>query len=201
LDVLRRSRHAMFADRHRRVHGLLERFHRSRSGETSAADDRTTALFARRWEYVWEHELRGALHALPVAPRRGAYQRPGEAPIGGLVLRPDVVAAVGDRIWVVDAKHYVPNTLPRTESLTKQALYRWLLSVEGGGRWPLERIRSVFLLPGVGVAGGLSHVATHRVPGAPLVDVDVLKLDLMRLSEARELLARWEQSAVMDAEG
>ena len=94
-------------------------------------------------------------------------------------LRPDLVARVGDELWVIDAKHYDVDRLPATESITKQVLYRLLLSQEGGGRnWPLAKIRNVFLLPGVDVPGGLAQVARHTLSGTSLGHIDVLVGDI-----------------------
>jgi hypothetical protein len=118
----------------------------------------------------------------------GRYHRVDGTSDVGLSLLPDSVVTTPDGLLIVDAKHYRPDRLPATESLTKQMFYRWMLSVESGhGTVPLAALRNVFALPAA-FDGWVRPLATHRLDGERgdegLGVVHVVSLGFLRVATA-----------------
>jgi len=155
--VIARGGWRCFADRQRRVLALLTRYHRPAAGGRATGRGRVAALFAPEFEYVWERMLAGALGHEPVREGlTGTYRLPGGALRPGLDLRPDLVfrvrrGAAAPGLMVLDAKHYDYGDWPQTADITKQLLYRLLLSdrLRGGqpGVTALGAIGNGFLFP------------------------------------------------------
>ena len=182
--VLARAGWRCFADRQRRVLALLARYHRPAAGGRATGRDRIAGLFAPEFEYVWERMLAGALGHEPVREGlTGSYRLPGGALRPGLDLRPDLVFQVGRGeeeagLMVLDAKHYDYGDWPQTADLTKQLLYRLLLSdrLRGGqpGVKALGTIGNGFLFPSCRLPPGapVAVRGVHDLDAAGIVDLE-----------------------------
>lgn len=194
LERLERAERVCFADRPRRVVGLLRRYLASRTADGAGASD-VRGLFARKYAYVWERMLQVALsHEGRGAGLRGRYLLADGGQAGGLDLRPDVVLRTRlpdgrAALLVLDAKDYDVDSLPGSADLGKQVLYRLLLSrlLDPAGL-PLEAIGNAFLFPGVVPGDGVRLRGVHDLTGAPLpghpARVVALDVDLEQVSEA-----------------
>jgi len=171
LSILDRRDRGLFADRHRTVALWLRQYWTSiaRSGGTRRAG--VSALWSPSFPLVWEEMLRTVMAGRSLRMPQGTY-RIGASSQVGLHLIPDFVVDSRSALLVVDAKHYDLATLPQSESLTKQMLYRWFASAESGhGSMPMAVIHSVFVLPAVGRPQSLEVIGVHelaqeRGPGA-----------------------------------
>lgn len=164
LDILSANRHRCFSDRHRKVHRLLERLF-SRGGRVRAQQSESlSALFLKRFEYLWERVLQVALgHQSERLPglRGRVYANCVESPSQvkkrrGLSLIPDVVTQDPDDpslTLILDAKDYDLHSWPGSGDIAKQMLYRLLLSKEGGcADGPaMDSIGNAFLFPSLKV--------------------------------------------------
>lgn len=189
LALLRRREHELFQDRHRTVHGHLWRFHEARGGPAGAARRRVGGLYASDFALIWEAMLDTALGGRASVAFQGDYHLVDGGTSLGAHLRPDTIVDLDDVCLVVDAKHYTRGTLPRTESLAKQFLYRWMLSAESGhGHRPLAAIRNVFALPGRHPESPVRLLATHRLRSehgdADFGVVWAVSIDYDRVAEA-----------------
>jgi len=165
LALLARREHELFQDRHRHVHTLLSRYHSARGGQRGPRTQDVSALYASDFALVWEAMVAVALGADTRQRFTGRYHRVDGTSDPGLTLLPDSVVTLPGGLLVVDAKHYRPDRLPATESLTKQMFYRWMLSSESGhGSVPMNRIRNVFALPAA-FDGWVRPLAMHRLEG------------------------------------
>ncbi len=173
LQVVARQERSCFADRPRRLVALLRRYYAARAA-AGRGSDRVQALLARRFEYVWERMLQVALrHEGGAEELTGRYHLPGGAgSLAGLRLRPDLLtrARLHDGrqvLLVLDAKDYAADHWPSTPDLSKQILYRLLLSdrVRPGGL-PLEAIGNAFLFPAVDPQRAVRVRGVHRLKQA-----------------------------------
>lgn len=214
LKVLDSTRHRLFAHRLRRVHALLDRhFAPNRGFASERSPTRVNGLFSPRFEYVWEAMLQVGLAPLSqVGLPLGNYWTGSKTALQGARLRPDLVLDAPDdgdgyRI-VLDAKHYLPDRLPVTESLTKQFVYRYLLTSAGSDSGhPAPQVGSAFLVPEIRPAHAPIRVlAVHDLQGeadwsdGPFGRVVVLGVDLVRLQKAYVVGQRDEalRAAVVD---
>jgi len=170
---------------------------------------------ARNYEQVWEEMLQVALgHEERRRDRfSGTYHLQGAKPKSGLLLKPDVLVRtrLGGRPvrLVLDAKDYRKGALPNTPDLTKQILYRLMLSDRiYEGATPLEAIGNAFLFPAVN-QGLVRCRGTHALVGAPQSGapgvISCLELDLQRAEAAylagrvdEELLAQVAEAVLLD---
>lgn len=213
LARIERGERSCFADRPRRVLGLLRRYltgHGAGVGETGLR-----GLFARSYAYVWERMLQVALGSEGRgAGLRGAYTLLDgtRAPSAGLNLLPDLVVRARrpdgrPALLVLDAKDYAADALPGTGDLGKQILYRVMLSnliVPTG--LPLADVGNAFLFP-ARVPGSHAGAPALRVralhdltgpqmPGQP-GRVVCLDVDVERVGQA--YLAGRNDAALRDA--
>jgi hypothetical protein len=212
LAILQRWRERCFADRQRRVLSLLERYHRPAGAGRLQGRDRVWGLFAPEFEFVWERMLAVALGHEPARQGlTGRYRLPGGALAPGLELRPDILVRLADPpgLLVLDAKQYDYGSWPQTADLTKQILYRLLLSDRLQGDVPLGRIGNAFLFPSrrlpdgqpVGLRGvhDLEHGSDPERPGRVVgLDVDFERAARAYLTGRRDQgLRRQVAAAVM----
>ncbi len=170
-SVLDRYGRQVFEQRLKRVATLLSRYHKpAGAGETHGHSD-VSALVATHYEQLWEEMLRVALGHEPQESDQfsGAYYVTGQKPQTKLVLKPDILsrAAVdGHNVrLVLDAKDYAEGTWPATHDLTKQILYRLMLSNRiYEGEPDLKQIGNAFLFPG-SQKEGVSLRGVHRLHG------------------------------------
>lgn len=109
--------------------------------------------------------LREVMRGRPFGMPAGTYSlEAGLQP--GLRLIPDFIVDAEGKRFIVDAKHYALDDLPRTESIAKQLLYRWFASRESGhGKVALCDIVSVFVLPAVGRGVVSDVLGSHGLEG------------------------------------
>lgn len=177
LAVLHQHGSRLFADRPRRVVGMMQRFHAARVavGATDVAG--IGCLLATGFEWVWEAMLKTALS--PLSPRvlpRGRYRsfaadsgstKPAQKQThAGARLRPDLVIEDAGNLFVLDAKDYAPGDHPETESITKQVLYRLMYSKlhNAASPYALPQTFNGFLFPAALDAGVAAAVrADHHL--------------------------------------
>lgn len=165
LSVLNRRERALFADRHRLVARWLRQYWTSAVGTIGARRSGVSALWAPSFPLVWEVMLREVLGGRPFGMPPGTY-RLADGVQRGLRLIPDFVVDADQKRFIVDAKHYALDDLPRSESLAKQLLYRWFASRESGhGKVSLGDIVSVFVLPAVGRRMVSDVLGCHTLDG------------------------------------
>lgn len=159
-DTLGLYRNRCFTDRHRFVHGLLERYYRLR-GRSSEQTKSLNALFLKRFEYLWERILQVALghNKRKIPSLRGSYysnnlvnENLNGHKSQGLHLKPDILTFApydADIFLIFDAKDYDRDQWPGTADISKQILYRFLQSGDGGNSDgpSIEKIGSAFLFP------------------------------------------------------
>ena len=165
LSVLDRREYALYADRHRVVARWLRQYWAGAMGAVGARRAGVAALWAPAFPLVWEAMLREVMGGRAFAMPPGTY-RLTSGTSAGLRLVPDfVIDREGTRL-VVDAKHYALDSLPGTESLAKQLLYRWFASRESGhGDVALADVVSVFVLPAVRRAVVADMLGAHDLDG------------------------------------
>jgi hypothetical protein len=163
MSVLDRRERAMYADRHKTVARWLRTYWARTAGVANTRRTEVAALYSPHFPLVWEAMLRTVLAGEVFGLPHGTYVIDGvEQP--GLRLIPDFVIDVGDVRCVVDAKHYDLASMPKSESLTKQMLYRWFASHESGrGIRPIDKVRSVFVLPVVGRGTPMVELGAHSI--------------------------------------
>jgi hypothetical protein len=114
---------------------------------------------------VWETMLREVIGGHPFGMPPGTY-RLTAGNQAGLRLIPDFVIDHGGKRLIVDAKHYDLSSMPGTESIAKQLLYRWNVAVPRlGAREPMKEIISVFALPAVGRHKTVDVLGVHGLEG------------------------------------
>lgn len=170
-SVLGVSAGRLFADRPRRVHALLDRFLLHSGGGQRGASESTRALFARKYDVVWEEMLREVLGSVDRIPLGGSYALKDEKS-QAVAFRTDILlrrpSPAGDLLLVVDAKDYdfARGELPPAHDVEKQILYRHLLSSNHlAGAPPPERIANVFAFPGPPAASPVRLVGRHDLFG------------------------------------
>lgn len=177
LAILERQRRACFADRHRQVAASLTTYYRSQLAREGKSGAPVQAIFARRFEYVWERMLQVALghESILSGHFKGHYYRAGSRVGAGLDLRPDLLVRTRwqgeNALMVLDAKDYDYDSWPRSADIGKQILYRLLVS---------ERLRKQGLaLDAIGNAF-LFPARNHE--GSPVATVGCHELDVPSLA-------------------
>jgi hypothetical protein len=164
LAVLDRRERSLFSDRHRRVARWLRQLWTQASMSPTSRQSRVAALWAPAFPMIWEAMLRDVMRGRPLELPSGAYKL-STGDQAGLRLIPDFVVDHGGVRFIIDAKHYSLEDLPRSESITKQLLYRWFASTESShGTRPIADIISVFALPSVGRAS-CELLGRHELAG------------------------------------
>ena len=192
-QLLERVEHELYADRARRVHGLLHRFHAHRAGQDGTETQPIAAVFATSFAHVWERMVVVALGASsPKDMSNGYYCDNAGGRSSGLRVMPDGVVEArvgGQRVQIImDAKHYKHGDLPGSESINKQIVYRLMLSdlVKPNGL-PVGRIANSFVTPVVAPSGRPVRVAcVHEVASdvGGLARICVVEVDLRRVTAA-----------------
>jgi len=193
LACIERGDRVCFADRPRRLLGLMRRYYAGRSAEEQKSGE-VNGLFARNYAYVWERMLQVALRDEGRGDAlRGSYALPDGTSCLGLNLRPDVVIR-GQRdgrkvLVVLDAKDYAADAWPGSADLGKQILYRLLHSKLIDGEGPsLDDVGNAFLFPGLVPGDGVALRGLHDLAGPPRAGrpgrVVGLNVDLERVTEA-----------------
>lgn len=193
LRLLEEERRRLCADRDRRLHGLLHHYCEAVSGFLGAGASRVQCLFAPKFEHVWERMVRVAFGGWS-AEILGDYALDGRSVQREAKLVGD---AVSDDRWrggrvrvVIDAKDYALGSMPPTHDITKQTLYRLLLSgAQPPGAPTLSSVGNCFVMPRVLPGRGLQLLALHSLAGtragAPAYGrVVVVGADLRTVSEA-----------------
>jgi len=165
LSVLDQRERGLYADRHRLVARWLRQYWGGAIGVLSARRSELAAQWSPAFPLVWETMLREVVRGRSFSMPTGTYRLVSGAQ-GGLHLIPDfVIDRAGTRL-IVDAKHYDLSSMPGTESIAKQLLYRWFASHESGhGDVAMDEIISVFALPAVGRHKTVDVLGTHRLDG------------------------------------
>ncbi len=158
-SALRLSEKEMFSDRERKVFAILKQLYLTPHHFRHLHEKGNTMLYAPNMDYLWERMLKTVLQdesadkSLRII--KGKYNISNSLiDWSGLSLIPDILVQHNDHLLIIDAKNYQPNWLenkgmPATESISKQILYKLLLSnlFFENKKHSLNQIINIFLLP------------------------------------------------------
>lgn len=176
LPVVREGLRRAFADRPRRVLAWMAQILED-GRATSGFPERHFVLVVRDFAPIWERMLQVALGHVPTRDGlSGDYHGPDGQRSSGVRLVPDLLMHWGEgegrALLVLDAKDYGDGTWPATHDVTKQMLYRLLLSAPLHAQGlPPEKVGNAFLFPGA--ANPVARRGEHRLrneqgrPGEP----------------------------------
>ena len=125
-DILRQYDGRIFHEHHRQRHIWLCQYYQG-CQQQSTRSQHSEGIFVQ-FTYLWEHMLQTVLEHEEdiIRPYHGRYIQSQKQ---GLRIQPDVVLFDTEKeaYLIVDAKNYKPGSLPSSDALCKQILYRFLL--------------------------------------------------------------------------
>jgi hypothetical protein len=162
ISSLKKYQRFMFSDREKTVFKILESILLSKNNNLKTQKGQKLE-FITKFDPLWEKMLYQVIIGTnkendDYKLAKGSFlvrdEHNNEHSFSGISLRPDLVTEYKNKLIIIDAKNYIPNFetnsgLPQSPDITKQIMYKHLLSKEFNKKNKFESkdIINVFLFP------------------------------------------------------